>query len=60
MAKKEEREVERTMMYQLAPAGDGILYQIFDHPDDVPKNEGWEDSPAKFMKKTQKSKRPEV
>ena len=38
----EERTPEPTWMYRSGGAS-----KLFEHPDDVPEGEGWEDSPAK-------------
>ena len=41
---EEERRPEPTWMYR-----HGSEPQLFQHPDDVPEGEGWEDSPAKCL-----------
>lgn len=49
----EEKKDQRTFMYKLAADGVTVEDYCFESPDQVPKGQGWVDSPAK-VKKTNK------
>ena len=40
-----EKESIPTFMYK--DGENGVIAKLFDHPDDVPKGEGWRESPKK-------------
>lgn len=43
-----ERPQELTCRYRIDEHG-GIVHKVFEHPDDIPGNEGWVDSPSKLI-----------
>jgi len=46
----EEKKDRRTFMYKLAADGVTVESYCFESPDEVPKGQGWVDSPAKVKK----------